>query len=316
MLRIIVALFIALTVLPVQADPFPSKPVEIVIPFAPGGVSDLLVRAIAPRLQETFGQPVVVLNKPGGNGNAGTVSAMRAPPDGYTLIQTPLSSLSTNPFLYGDKLPYKADDLVLVSPLAKLPLFLYVHSSIPVKSMAEFVAWMRANPGSAYASAGVGGSNHLAGEMLRLEAKVDITHVPFNGSGPALNALLGGHVQWMFDSGRGLAFVKEGRLRLIAVATEQRLPEFPDVPTVAETFPGLVANGWHGLAAPPGTPPEIVARWNAAVTKALGEPEVLRVLSANFLVPFAAPAAQYADFVRAESKKWSEVIRRAGIKPE
>jgi tripartite-type tricarboxylate transporter receptor subunit TctC len=288
----------------------------VVIPFAPGGVSDLLVRAIGPKLQEDLKQPIVVLNKPGANGNTNTASAMAATPDGYTLIQTPLSTLATNPYMYGAALPYKVNDLVLVSPLATLPLFLVVHPSVPVKNLKEFLAWLKANPGSTYGSAGIGGSNHLAGEMLRQAAGVEITHVPFGGSAPALNAVLGGHVQWMFDSGRVLQHVKAGKLVLLAVATEKRLPEVPDTPTMAETFPGFIANGWHGIAAPPNTPRPIVMKLNAAITRALQQPDVVKTLEANALIPYTATPDEYAVFVRAEQKKWSEVIRKANIKAE
>jgi tripartite-type tricarboxylate transporter receptor subunit TctC len=301
---------------PAVAQEFPSKSIEIVIPFAPGGISDLLVRAVAPKLQEEFKQSIVVLNKPGANGNTNTASAMKAPPDGHTLIQTPLSTLATNPTLYGDKLPYNEKDLVLVSPLATLPLFLVVHPSIPVKNVKEFVAWLKANPGSSYASAGIGGSNHLAGEMLRFAAGVEITHVPFNGSAPALNAVLGGHVNWMFDSGRVLQHVKAGKLTLIAVATEKRLPEHPDLPTLVESYPGFVANGWHGIAAPPGTPKAVVDRINAALTRALNDPDVKKTLAASALIPYTATPEEYSAFVRAEQIKWSEIIRKSGVKAE
>lgn len=301
---------------PAAAQEYPSKPIEVVIPFAPGGVSDLLVRTIGPKLQERLGQPVIVLNKPGAGGNTHTASAMQAPPDGHTLIQTPLSTLSTNPFIFGDKLPYKVDDLVLVSPLATLPLFLVAHPSMGVKNLKEFVAYLKKNPGTGYASAGIGGSNHLAGEMFKYAAGVDIMHVPYQGSAPALNAVLGGHVPWMFDSGRVLQHVKSGKLNLLAVATAKRLPDHPDVPTVGETYSGFVANGWHGIAAPPGTPKPIVAKVNAAITWALEQPDVQQRLATAALVPYTATPEEYAQFVAAESKKWSEIIRRSNIKAQ
>lgn len=304
------------SVAPAGAQEYPAKPIEVVIPFAAGGVSDLLIRAIGPKLQEEFKQPVIVLNKPGANGNTHTASAMLAPPDGYTLIQTPLSTLSTNPFIYGDKLPYKVDQLVLVSPLATLPLFLVAHPSVPVKNLQEFMAWLKANPGSTYGSAGIGGSNHLAGEMLKHAAGVDIMHVPFNGSAPALNAVLGGHVQWMFDSGRVIPHVKAGKLTLLAVATEKRLPDFPDVPTVAELYAGFAASGWHGVAAPPGTPKPIVAKLNAAIGRALQQPDVQKTLAGASLIPYVATPEEYAAFVAAESRKWSEIIRKSNVKVE
>ncbi len=316
-LQFTVAFFAGLVgITPAAAQTFPSKPIEIVIPFAPGGVSDLLIRAIAPKLQDEFKQPVIVLNKPGANGNTHTASAMQAPADGHTLIQTPLSTLSTNPFIYGDKLPYKANELSLIAPLASLPLFLVVHPSVPAKNLKEFIAWAKANPGSTYGSAGIGGSNHLAGEMLRYAAGVEITHVPFNGSAPALNAVLGGHVQWMFDSGRVLQHVKAGKLVLIAVATEKRMPDLPDVATLAETYPGFVASGWHGIAGPPNMSKALVDKINGAVNRALKDPEVVKTLTASALVPMYMTPEEYAVFVAAESKKFAEIIRKSNIKVE
>lgn len=306
----------ALAPAPATAQDYPSKPIEVVIPFAPGGVSDLLVRAVGPKLSDEFKQPVIVLNKPGASGNTHTASAMQAPGDGYTLIQTPLSTLSTNPFIYGDKLPYKVNEMVLVAPLATLPLFLVAHPSVPAKNIREFMAWLKANPGSTYGSAGIGGSNHLAGEMLRHAAGVEITHVPFNGSAPALNAVLGGHVQWMFDSGRVVQHVKAGKLNLLAVATEKRLPDHPDVPTMAELHPGFTASGWHGVAVPPGTPKAVVAKLNAAIGRALQQPDVQKTLAGASLIPYIATPEEYAAFVAAESKKWSEIIRKSNVKVE
>jgi tripartite-type tricarboxylate transporter receptor subunit TctC len=300
----------AIGALPAAAQEFPSKPIEIVIPFAPGGVSDLLIRAIGPKLQDEFKQPIVVLNKPGANGNTHTASAAQAAADGYTLIQTPLSTLSTNPFIYGDKLPYNVNDL---APLATLPLFLVAHTSVPAKNLREFIAWLKANPGSTYGSAGIGGSNHLAGEMLRHAAAVEITHVPFNGSAPALNAVLGGHVQWMFDSGRVVQHVKGGKLTLLAVATENRLPDHPDVPTMTELYPGFTASGWHGVAAPPNTPKAVVVKLNAAIARALQQPDVQKTLAGASLIPYIASPEAYSAFVAAESRKWSDIIRKSKV---
>lgn len=315
-MRIVATLVLAALTMSAQAQTYPDKPIEVVIPFAAGGVSDLLVRTLGPKLEADLKQPIIVLNQPGANGNTHTASAMKAAPNGYTLIQTPLSSLATNPALYGDKLPYKDKDLVLVSPLAKLPLFLYANPAVPARDLKSFIAWLRANPDSTYASAGVGGSNHLAGEMLRLAAEVPMRHVPYNGSAPALNAVLGGHVQWMFDSGRAMPHVTSGKLTLLAVANESRLPEMPQLPTVAEVFRGFVAYGWHGIAAPPGTPAPIVNRLNEAFTRALNDPDTRAKFAANALEPFAATPEQYAQFVRAESAKWADIIRRSNVQPE
>lgn len=306
----------ALGATPLAAEEFPSKPIEIVIPFAPGGIADLLIRTIGPKLEADLKQPVIIFNKPGASGNTHSATTMKAAPDGYTLLQTPLSTLSTNPFIFGDQLPYDVKSMVLVSPLATLPLFLVVHPSTGVKTLDEFIAYLKKNPGTAFASAGIGGSNHLAGELLRFAADVDIQHVPYAGSAPALNAVLGGHVPWMFDSGRVHQHIKAGKLNLIAVANPKRLPEFPDVPALAEKYPTVVAYGWHGVAAPPGTPKAIVDKLNAAITRALNQPDVQQRLATSSLIPFTATPEEYAQFVAAESKKWSEVIRRAGVKAQ
>jgi tripartite-type tricarboxylate transporter receptor subunit TctC len=203
-----------------------------------------------------------------------------------------------------------------VAPLATLPLFLAVNASLPVNNFAEFIAYAKANPGLSYASAGIGGSNHLAGEMLRFAAGIDVQHVPYNGSAPALNAVLGGFVKWMFDSGRVIPFAKAGKLKILAVSTLKRLPDFPDVPTIAETYPGFEANGWHGIVAPPRTPKNIVDRLNEVISRAMQAPDVKQTLAAQALIPFIATPEEFTVFIRAETKKWTEVVRRSGAKAE
>ena len=313
---ILIALATAFT--SVAAQTFPARTIEIIVPFAPGGIADILPRVLAPKLSAELKQSIVILNRPGASGNLGTAQFTRDAPDGYTLLETPLSTLSVNAALFGKSLPYDpVKDLEPVAPMATLPLFLVTNSSLPVNNLAELVAYIKAHPGKmSYASAGVGGSNHLAGEMFRFAAGLDVTHVPFSGSAPALNAVLGKYVDYMFDSGRVLPYVKSGMLKLIAVTTPQRLPEFPKVPTMAETYPGFVASGWHGIVAPAGTPRDVVLILNKAIGQALQDPEVKKQLAAQALVPFIASPEEFTVFINEETKKWSDVIHKSGAKAE
>ena len=298
------------------AQPWPSKPIDLIVPFAPGGTADTVSRLIAPRLAEEFKQPVVVQNKPGAGGNVGTAQYSKAPADGYTLIEGYVGTISINPGLYGAKLPYNPEkDLVAIAPFMTLPMFLVVNPTVPAKTLAEYVALAKSKPGAiTFASAGNGGSNHLAGELLKSMAAIDMRHVPYNGSAPGLNAVLGGHVASMFDSGLVLAHVKSGKLNVLAVSTAKRLPAYPDIPAVSETYPGFEAVSWHGLFAPAGTPKPVVDRLNAAIGRAIAEPEIRQRLAAAALEPFILGADDFALFVRAETAKWDAVVKRSGAK--
>ena len=298
------------------AQAWPSKQIDLIVPFAPGGTADTVSRLIAPKLSEEFKQPVVVQNKPGAGGNVGTAQFSKAPADGYTLIEGYVGTISINPGLYGEKLPYNVErDLVAVAPMMSLPMFLVTSPSVPVKSLAEYVALAKSKPGEiTFASAGNGGSNHLAGELLKSMAGVNLRHVPYNGSAPGLNAVLGGHVASMFDSGLVLSHVRGGKLNALAVTTLKRLAAYPDIPAVAETFPGFEAVSWHGLFAPAGTPRPIVDRLNAAVAKAIMDPDVRKRLAATALEPLVLDADAFARFVRDETAKWTPIVRQSGAK--
>jgi tripartite-type tricarboxylate transporter receptor subunit TctC len=299
------------------AQNYPSKPIEVIVPFSPGGTSDILGRILAHKLADEFkATTVTVLNKPGAGGNVGTAQYSKAAPDGHTLVMAYVGTISINPSLYGDKLPYDPEKgLVPVAPMASLPMFLVVHPSVPAQNLAEFVKLAKSKPGKlTFSSAGNGGSNHLAGELLATVAGVEMLHVPYNGSAPALNALLGGHVSWMFDSGRVLPHIKENKLRVLAVSTSKRLPKHLDIPAVAETFPGFDAVSWHGVFAPAGTPKPIVERLNALVSEALSSPQVKQQLANVALEPFVASPDEFARFIRAETDKWSGVVRKSGAK--
>ncbi len=296
------------------AQEYPTKSIEAVVPFPPGGVSDMLFRILAPKLSAEFKVPVVVTNKPGAGGIVGTTSFAKGSPDGHAIIEGYVGTISINPGLHGSKLQYDPErDLIGVASLVKGPLFLVVHPSIPAKTLPQLVAFAKANPGKlTYASAGNGGSNHLAMELLKTMAQIDILHVPYNGNSTALNAVLGGHVSMMLDSGPVLAHGKMGRVTVLAATTAKRVMEHPDIPTIAESFPGYEFSSWHGAFVPAGTPPKIVERLNKAINKALVEPDIQRQLSASVLQPFLTTPEEFARFMREETRKWTALILKSG----
>lgn len=299
---------------PLAAQDYPTKPIEVIVPYPPGGTSDIQGRLVAQFLTDAFGAQATVLNKPGAGGAVATTQYSRAEPDGHTLIMGYVGSIAINPSLYGDKLTYDPQkDLVNVSPTATLPMFLVVHPSVPADTLEEFIELAKSKPGELnFSSAGNGGSNHLAGELLNTVAGIQTQHVPYNGSAPALNALLGGHVSWMFDSGRVLPHVADGKLKVLAVSTAERLPSQPDIPAVAETYPGFEAVSWHGIFAPAGTPKPIVEKINAAIAKGIDDPKVKEQLAKVALEPFILGPDEFAAFVKAETEKWAEVVKASG----
>ncbi|WP_454689136.1 Bug family tripartite tricarboxylate transporter substrate binding protein [Achromobacter aloeverae] len=293
-----------------------QKTMEITVPQPPGGSVDVMMRSIAPVLAQDLGVSVVIVNRPGASGINGTLSFMNsAPPDGLHLLAGYVGTISINPALYGPRLAYDPTQLVPVSPVAAIPLFLYVNPKLGVKTLAGFVA--RAKKGDLkFASAGTGGANHLAGELLKLRAGIDMLHVPYSGGAPSQVALLSGSVDALFETGIPMRYVKDGKLDVLAVTSQKRLPEFPSIPTVAETYPGFEVISWHGLFAPKGTPPDTVARLNKAVEKALRDKTVKARFDASQLPPFWLSPGQFKDFIAKEDAKWSQVIRDSGVKIE
>ena len=300
----------------VLAQAYPTKPIRFVVSFPPGGSSDLISRAIAPRMSEKLGQPVIVENRPGAGGMIGVDAVAKAPPDGYVIGLAAAGALSSNIHLY-PKMPFHPEkDLAPLSMLAMIPFFLVAHPSQPA-SLKELIEKAKASPGAlSYGHGGQGSTMHLAGELLNMMASIKVQAVPYKGSGPVSADVLGGQVQLgVVDVPSAIANVKAGKIRALAVTTKRRITAAPDVPTFEEAgLPGYEAIGWFGAVAPAGTPKEIVNRLNSEIRAALTTPEVReRALSAG-AEPFPTSPEEFAAIVRDETKKWGEVVRTAGIK--
>ena len=302
------------TASPLAAQDYPRKQIELVVPFVAGGTTDNIGRLIAQRFSDSWGQPVIVNNRPGGGSTIGTLVVAKAAPDGHTLLVTTIGFAITAGL---QKLPYDPiKDFAPITELASLPLMLVVHSSVPATSLREFVALAKANPGRwDYASSGAGTSPHLAAEMFKSLAGIDLVHVPFKGNAEAMNALLGGHVKIYFALvPAALQHVKAGTLRALAVTTEQRLPYLPDVPTIAELgFPGYEITSWQGVLAPAGTPKDVVAKINGELVRMVNTPEVHRRISHEGADPVGSTPDAFAHRVKSEIAKWTKVIQDSGI---
>lgn len=298
-----------------QPDEYPARPVRIVVPFAPGGVADALPRLVGQKLSEKWGKPVVVENKPGAAGNIGMETVSRAAPDGYTLGLAPAGNLTVNPILF-PKLNFETRDLVPVTMLAASPNVLVINPAVPARTLREFVAYARVHRGELnFASPGNGSGAHLAGELLNLEAGIKTVHVPYNGMAPALNDMLGGHVQMMFGGiSAVLQHVRTGKLVALAVAGPRRLPQLPNVPTVAEAgYPGFDVTSWYGLVAPKGTPENVVQKWQAEVSTVLRDPEVRQKLDGLGLEPVGSTSKAFGKTIANETTKWRAIVHRANI---
>lgn len=301
-----------------QGDNWPSRPVKIIVPFPPGGTSDLMGRMIADQLGKALGQPFIVENKGGAGGTIGAEQAAKAPADGYTLL---LSGIGSNAIAHGmlPKPNYdSAKDFIHISQLESGPNVLVVNPAFPAKTFKEFIAYAKANPGKVNYGVTNASSGHLAMELLKQTAKLDMVGVPYRGGGPALTDVLAGQIPAMFvNQDAVLPYVKTGKLRALAVTSEQRNALFPDVPTVAESgFPGFSAVSWAGLSAPKGTPRPIVDKLETAMVIAFKEPANRRKLEANGFVVVASSSQDYTKFVQAETTRWAKVIKDAGIKPD
>jgi tripartite-type tricarboxylate transporter receptor subunit TctC len=300
------------------AQPYPAKPIRFIISFPPGGSSDLIVRAIAPRMSERLGQPVVVENRPGAGGMLGVDAVAKAPPDGYTIGLAAAGALSSNVSLY-PSMPYSVEkDLAPVSLLAMIPFFLVAHPS-QASSLKELIEAAKAKPGAlSYGYGGNGSTMHLAGELLNMMAKVRVQGVPYKGSGPVAADVLGGQVPFgVVDVPSAIANVKAGKIRALAVTSKQRIQAAPEVPTFEEAgLPGYEAVGWFGTVAPAGTPTEVISKLNSEIRAALSVPEIRERALAAGAEPLANSPQEFAAFIRAETKKWAEVIKAAGVKLE
>ncbi|HUI98341.1 MAG TPA: tripartite tricarboxylate transporter substrate binding protein [Xanthobacteraceae bacterium] len=306
-------------VAPAVAQTFPAKPIRIVVPFAPGGITDILARALGQKLGDALGQPVVIDNRPGGNSQVGAEIVARAAPDGTTLLASADTTFVMNPHLYG-KLAYDPlKDFTPVSGLGISPQALVVHPSVPAKSVADLVALARAKPGALnYGTFGIGSSGHLNIVLMEHLTGAKFTAVHYKGAAPALTDLIGGHIEMMIVSiGLITQAWQAGELRVLGFGSTARLAQFADVPTIAETLPGFEAASWYGLAAPAGTPRPIVERLSAETQRIFAEPEFRdRFLAPNMIFSIAGTPDDFAARIRADDAKWGKVIQDADIKVE
>ena len=297
---------------------WPTKAMRLVVPFAPGGSSEVVARSIAAELTKAFGQTVYVDNKPGGAGNVAMQEVARAD-DQHTFILGHIGTLAVNPYIFA-RLPYDANkDFRPISLLAKVPSLYVVHPGVPAKNLREFLALAKAQPGKLnYGSAGNGSAGHLAFEYLKVATGVSITHVPYRGTGPQLTDLMGGRLDAAAVGAPAIMqFIKAGKLRCIATGTAQRIPQLPDVPTVAEQgFPGFEMTQWYGLLAPATLPQAAADKLALAAAKAIKEPESLERLKADAAIAIGSTPAEFAKFIAEEQKRWKTVVARAAIKPD
>jgi tripartite-type tricarboxylate transporter receptor subunit TctC len=314
------AVFTCSAALPLQAQPsaWPAKPIKLVVGYAAGGATDVIARIIAVKLGEQLGQSVIVDNRSGANSNVGAEIVARSPADGYTLYVYTIAN-TINVSLY-DKLSYDPQkDFEPIGLIAKIANILVVNPKLPIKSVADYVQFAKDSPnGITFASSGSGSSIHLSGEMFKMVAKLNMLHVPYRGSAPAVTDLLGGQVQSMFDNTpSALPHVRGGKLRAIAITSAQRSPLLPDVPTVAESgFPGFEVQSWFGLAAPAGTPRPVVDRLNSELGKVLTNPDVRQRLLNLAANPEPGTPEQMRSFAAAEVKRWHDVVKLSGAKAE
>jgi tripartite-type tricarboxylate transporter receptor subunit TctC len=317
--RLALSLLLFATVPAVHAQAYPQKRILIIVPAAAGGIADNFARIIAMKLQLTWHQPVVVENKTGAAGVIGTDFVAKAPADGYTLVMGYLGSHAVNPSLYKN-LPYDpVRDFVPIALVIEAEGLLVVNPAVPAKNVAELIALARAQPGKlSYASGGNGTASHLAGELFKSMAKVDIVHVPYKGNAPALIDLIGGQVDMQFATmPTVLPYVRDGKLRGLAVIGSVRSAQLPQLPTISEAgLPGYSVNNWIGLFAPAGTPQEIVNSLNAEVVKIMESPDVQARMATEGARFAPNSPEQFAQFVRMEGIKWGKIIREAGITPE
>jgi tripartite-type tricarboxylate transporter receptor subunit TctC len=302
-----------------HAQTFPSKNITIVVPYQPGGTNDIIARAVGQKMSEQMGVPVIVENKPGAGGNIGAQYVAKAAPDGYTVLIAPTGVLTTNRWLY-TKLGYDAErDFTPVTLAGRVPNVLLVTNNFPAKNMEELIRYVKANPGRVnFASMGSGTTGHLNGEMFKMLADLDIKHIPYKGSAPALADMLGGHVEMMFDNlPTALPLAKSGKLRAFAVTSSDRNSALPDVPTLAEAgVKGFEATAWFGFVVPAHTPKAVVDKLNAEIVKALHDPKVKDQLTAQGLRIGANSPAEFNQFIISETAKWKKVVERSGAKAD
>jgi len=298
---------------------FPSKPIRLIIPAAPGGGTDILGRVVAKKLSENIGQPVIVDNRAGGSGFIAAEQTARMPPDGYTVLIAPIATFGLAPSIY-KSLPFDpVRDFVPISRGVVVTNVLVVHPSLPVKTAKEFLALAKAKPGELnYGTSGYGSAAHLASELFALKGGVEFVHVPYKGGGPAVADLVAAHIQFSFATApSALALIKGGKLRALGVTTLNRFPSLPDVPTISEAvFPGFEASNWYGFVAPANTPKEIIMKLNDELHKAMASPDVSQALLAQGMEPTPSTPEEFGAYIKSEIAKWAEVVKARGIKAE
>jgi tripartite-type tricarboxylate transporter receptor subunit TctC len=299
------------------AQTYPARPVRLIVGFSPGGAADIDARLMGQWLSERLGQPFIIENRPGAGSNIGTEAVVRALPDGHTLLLV-TSTNAINATLY-NKLNFNfIRDIVPIASIYRAPLVMEVIPSVPVKTVPEFIAYAKANPGKInMASTGIGTPQHVAGELFKSMAGIDMLHVPYRGSAPALTALLGGQTQVMFDTlASSIEQIRAGKLRALAVTAATRLEALPEIPTVAETVPGYEAVQWQGMGAPKGTPAEIVEKLNKEINTGFADPTLKARITDLGGAVFASSSADFGKLISDETEKWGKVIQRANIKVE
>lgn len=301
------------------ADAFPTKPVKIYVGFSPGGSNDVVARLIGPKLAEGLGQPVLIENRPGAGGNIAASAMLAAPADGHSLLMCTTGTLSIQPHVL-KSMPFDPEkDIVPVTQVIYAPYMLLVNSTLPVKSVKELIAYAKQKPGELnFASSGTATGGHLAGEMLKSRAGIDIVHVAYKGTGQAMTDLIAGQVSMIFDQPvSSMQYARAGKLRALAVASPRRLAAFPDVPTVSEAgVPDFEPVTWAGICAAKNTPPAVVERIQREVAKVLAMPEIARRLTADGLEPVGSTPEQFRAFLAADKRKWGRVVKEAGVKAD
>ena len=299
-----------------QGQAYPTKPVRIIVPFAPGGATDIVTRILAQKLTEAWGQTIVVDNRAGAGGNIGAELAAKAPSDGYTLFMPSGSVMTANQHMYR-KVPFNAEkDFVAITNVAGGPQAVVVANGVPVKTLKDLIAFAKAKPRSiTFGSAGIGTQTHLAAENLLFSAGIDATHVPYKGEGPALSDLVGGQIQLLTPNlSAAIGFVNTGRIRALAVTSRQRVAQLPKLPTVAETVPGFENLGWFGLVAPAGTPKAVINKVHADTASALRSADVKKRFDELGMAPIGNAPAEFAAAMKEESARWAKVIRERGLR--
>jgi tripartite-type tricarboxylate transporter receptor subunit TctC len=302
-----------------KGEVWPSRPIRLIVPFVPGGGTDLVARTVGAKLSEALGQTVLIDNRGGAGGNIGTEIATKAEPDGYTMLIGSIGAIAINPTLYGGKLPFDpVRDLAPITLSSDALNMLMVHPSVPATNVKELIEYVKKNPNKlSFSSSGLGATDHLAGELFNKMVGVSTIHVPYKGGGPAAADLAAGNVQFSFNTvSAQVGLWKGGKLRALAVTSAKRQPLFADLPAISETVPGYAVNNWYGFFVPTGTAKPTIDRLNTEINRILKMPDIIERHNAGGIVPLGTTPEEFAKFIRAESAKWAKVIKEAGLKAE